>query len=81
MTPLMLKALSAAEAADYCGGLRYTVAGWVTDRNFGEYHSPATVRALEARGALKALGKGRQRQFFMTAYGRELLSVERGLKS
>lgn len=77
MTPKMLRALSAAHAAEHTGGLHYTVGGWIVADQCWEYHNFGSVTALIDRGYLQQWGKGRQRYLTITDLGRAALEDER----
>lgn len=58
MSPLMIQALSSAEAAEHKGGLTKTRAGWGTADMLTGHYASQTVNALLDRGHLQAWGGG-----------------------
>jgi hypothetical protein len=77
MTPKMIAALSAAEAAIHHRGLERTVAGWHSTHpraSVIEHHGAQTVLALIKRGYLQLWGKGRGRVAHITDAGEKALA-------
>lgn len=76
MTPKMVAALKAAEAADDNGGLCWTVAGWINPNNCWDHHGGVIVsRLVWNHGFLAEVGKGRGKNArrVITAAGRAKL--------
>jgi hypothetical protein len=77
MTPKMIAALSAAEAAIHHRGLERTVAGWHSTHPRApllEHYAANTVLALVERGYLQLYGKGKATVAHITDAGEKALA-------